>query len=62
MLSAPRCKRDALPAELTALPSEMAGNPPFLKRSFSPVVERSGNKRHFAALKVPNYSRSQEAR
>jgi hypothetical protein len=53
-----RCKRDALPTELTARAPEMAAFRPILNSGFSPVAERSGNKRHRAVLRVPKNPRS----
>jgi hypothetical protein len=55
---ASQCKRDALPAELTARTSEMAAFRPFLKDEIRALAERRGNERHIAAPQVPNYSRS----
>jgi hypothetical protein len=54
----PPCKRDALPAELTAHASGMAAFRPFLKQRFAGRMERSGNARHQTVPRVPTYSRS----
>jgi hypothetical protein len=53
-----RCKRDALPAELSAHAPEMAGFRLFLKLGFRPIWEQSGNARHRTVLRVPKYSRT----
>src|SRR4051812_22830696 len=55
------CKRDALPTELTARVSEMAAFRPILKPRICALAEPSGNERHCAVQRVPNYSRSRKA-
>jgi hypothetical protein len=42
------CKRDALPAELTALPHELAAFSAFLNPPFGRLAERGGNERKVA--------------
>jgi hypothetical protein len=56
-----RCKRDALPTELSAPSRGSRVIPPFLLLASHRFAERKGTERNPAEPRVPNYSRSGRA-